>query len=498
MADKILCNTSISDLNNIVSNVQDKRISYPFDIKTEAKFSEATVSFNYDESVLNGVNPEDLGVLWFDVDNKQYILMDCTVDTTNKAVSFKTTHFSEYLLINKKAWFDAWRQEIDYGRKNDDSGKTQYYDIVLAIDSSGSMGWNDPDDLRKTAAKQFVNAFLSGDQGSVVDFDDSAIIKIHLTKNKEDIKAAIDTIDSSGETNIDIAVNTGINELLSLNAITDNSKIIVLLTDGQGTYSSTTTKRAQDNNVKVYTVGLSSGVDETLLGNIANDTGGKYYQIASSEDLLDAFKRVQDDTIGNTDTTDTDGDGLYDVMETTGFRAMTGEIITTDPYKADTDGDGLSDKEEIGKLTVPTFASTQIPFSSRPYYNMNSYPNKKDSDNDGYSDDIDSNPFVYDTTDEDSYYDNIANQPQFKYIFTTLQLTLEAAICLKNPEFISACLTDKEFQKFVEGLVKGMINGFVGTLKSEVTDIVDLIKLTFKASQTIQNAKLAAKEFAVL
>ena len=387
--------TGNAQSTTVVESVNDKsisndivgRLSYPFDIETEAKFSEAKVSFNYDESALNGTSPEDLGVLWFDVDNKQYVTMDSVVDTTNKTVSFNTTHFSEYLLINKKAWFDAWRQEISYGRKNDNSGKTQYYDLVLAIDSSGSMEWNDPNDLRKTAAKQFVEAFIPGDQGSVVDFDGSAIIKIHLTKNKDDIKAAIDTIDSDGTTNIDRAVNTSIDELLSSNALKDNSKIIVLLTDGQGDYYQSTTQRAISNNIKVYTVGLGSDVDEKLLGGIANDTEGKYYQIASSEDLLDAFKRVQDDTISTIDTTDTDGDGLYDVVETTGFRTMTGEIITTDPYNPDTDGDGLSDGEEAGEyiqvsnapvssdLATSTLSST-IAASAifGNYYNINSNP----------------------------------------------------------------------------------------------------------------------------
>jgi Mg-chelatase subunit ChlD len=467
------------------------RLSYPFDIKTEATFSEATVSFSYDESALGGVSTDDLGVLWFDVDNGQYVLMDSTVNTANKTVSFKTTHFSEYLLINKKAWFDAWRQEINYGRKNDNSGKTQYYDIVLAIDSSGSMSWNDPDNLRKTAAKQFVDSFLPGDQGSVVDFDNSAIIKIHLTKNKDDIKASIDTIDSDGGTNIDIAVNTGIDELLSSNATNDNSKIIVLLTDGEGDYYSSTTKRAQDNNIKVYTVSIGADVDESLLGNIANDTGGKYYQIASSEDLLDAFKRVQDDTIGTIDTTDTDGDGLYDIVETTGFRTLTGEIIKTDPYNPDTDGDELSDGEEAGEyivdsqsvstsaspyLAVSTLGSTLAvsaistmaygsssdPFATpfNNYYKLNSHPNKTDTDNDGYEDSEDVNPFVY-------------NSPE-------------------NQEFIADDMpVDQEiFWSFAWGVVSSIVNNGIDT----VADVSTVINYLFGGTEFAKFTYVSLKQ----
>ena len=405
--------TGNAQTSTIVENTYNKsistnvvgRVSYPFDIRTTSTFDQAIVTFNYDENALGDIDTEDLGILWFDEANKNYVLMDSTVDTNNKTISFTTTHFSEYLLINKSIWFDSWRKELNYGRQTDDNtGETQYYDIVLAIDSSASMRRNDPDDLRKVAAKQFIDAFLPEDQGAVVDFEKSADILIHLTKSKDDIKTAIDTIDSTGaSTNIDSAINAGIDELISSYSKDENQKIIILLTDGEGGYYSSTTQRAIDNQIKIYTVGLGSSVDKVLLKTIASATNGIYYQIASSDDLLDAFKRVQDDTIGEGDTIDTDGDGLPDIVETTGFRVITGEIIKTDPYNYDTDGDGLSDGEEAGILTFATFASTQIPFDSRPYYNMISYPNKKDSDNDGYNDDIDVNPFVFNTPDEQEF-----------------------------------------------------------------------------------------------
>lgn len=405
-------------LNKSISTNVVGRVSHPFDITTDSTFDEAVVTFNYDDTMLGDVSSEDLGVLWFDEENKVYVLMDSTVDVANSEVAFTTTHFSEYLLIDKKAWFDSWRTELNYGRNNGNTGETQYYDIVLAIDSSGSMGWNDPNDLRLVAAKQFVDAFLPGDQGAVVDFDGSAFIKVHLTKNKDEIKAAIDTIDSSGGTNIDVAVNTGIDELLSSNAIEDNAKIIILLTDGEGTYYSSTTQRAKDNNIKVFTIGLGYGVDEILLSTIATETNGKYYQITSSSDLLDAFKRVQDDTIGEINTTDTDGDGLYDVIETTGFKINTGEIIKTDPNNPDTDGDGLSDGEEAGEFIQAVSSNTDNIFSlssygygygqasiypNYDYYHINSYPNIKDSDYDGYEDDEDIQPLKYNTPEEQEF-----------------------------------------------------------------------------------------------
>jgi uncharacterized protein with von Willebrand factor type A (vWA) domain len=86
-----------------------------------------------------------------------------------KAVTFKTTHFSNYLLVDRKKWVDMWREEINY--RNPLDNQTRYYNIVLAIDSSGSVTTNDPSDLRKAAAKQFVDTFLPDNKGSVIDFD---------------------------------------------------------------------------------------------------------------------------------------------------------------------------------------------------------------------------------------------------------------------------------------------------------------------------------------
>ncbi|MCI5655707.1 MAG: hypothetical protein MR300_04575, partial [Ruminococcus sp.] len=93
-------------------------------------------------------------------------------------------------------------------------------------------------------------------------------------------------------------------------------------------------------------------------------------------------------------TTDTDGDGLPDIFETSGMRLSTGEIIYTDPLNADTDGDGLKDGEEI----IPQFkfvdsSSIGLPGGSCGiYFNMVSDPNMNDTDGDGISDKDDTAP----------------------------------------------------------------------------------------------------------
>ena len=54
-------------------------------------------------------------------------------------------------------------------------------DVVLVIDSSGSMAWNDPLDLRIDAAKNYVDKLKPDDRAAVVDMDDSATLLQGLT-----------------------------------------------------------------------------------------------------------------------------------------------------------------------------------------------------------------------------------------------------------------------------------------------------------------------------
>lgn len=156
----------------------------------------------------------------------------------------------------------------------------------------------------------------------------------------------------------------------------DHIPIVILLTDGQGSYSHSLTQRAADAGVTIFTIGLGTSVDGTLLRAIADGTGGQYFNVANASDLPDVFRRLGDGEGGA--GTDTDGDGLPDQMELDGIRLGTGRLITTDPNNADTDGDGLTDAEELER--VPT-----SPWGG-PYRNAASDPRSADRDNDGLSD----------------------------------------------------------------------------------------------------------------
>ena len=164
-------------------------------------------------------------------------------------------------------------------------------DIVLIIDSSGSMRDNDPRELRKEAAKHFIDLAESDIQIGVVDFDDRAKILAELTfatntpDGKSKLSNAVELIDAYGDTDIAKGLQKGF-EVLSTNSETFTArKAAVLLTDGVDNDPKTLDDyvgKYVANGWSVYTIGLdtSGQVDRDLLKQIADATlEGEYYPV---------------------------------------------------------------------------------------------------------------------------------------------------------------------------------------------------------------------------
>jgi hypothetical protein len=169
-------------------------------------------------------------------------------------------------------------------------------DVVTIIDSSGSMGWNDPQDKRLTAARSYVwTASQPGDYVAVVDFDSYARVASPLQRipeYKNVLLAAIDSIDSSGNTNIGLGVQTGCDVLMA-SQHPDLAKGAILLTDGVSTTPYADQHQCfVERDWKIYTFGFGDA-DELLLQDIALDTGGEYKHIDNVTQLPCEFARVR-------------------------------------------------------------------------------------------------------------------------------------------------------------------------------------------------------------
>ncbi len=169
-------------------------------------------------------------------------------------------------------------------------------DIALIIDSSGSMGSNDPGNKRLQASRFFVtSAAIQGDYVGIVDFDSSVRVATNpplqkLHENNTSVIAAINTINSSGGTNIGNGVQSGC-DILNLSDRSDYKKGAILLTDGVGSFSN------QDQCFKskgwpIFTFGFGQAND-TQLQQIAFNTGGRYKRVSNLNSLTCEFIRVR-------------------------------------------------------------------------------------------------------------------------------------------------------------------------------------------------------------
>ncbi|MFB2556773.1 VWA domain-containing protein [Herbiconiux liangxiaofengii] len=328
-------------------------VGTPVEVVADAPLDSGTLTLQFDPSTVpSGAN---LAVMHFDEVTGTYDQpVDQVIDSAAGVATATATTFSPFIIVDLNQFNEIWKNEIVVPREGD-GGSVQPIASILAIDSSGSMSSNDPQNLRLDAAKIFVDSLLTVDKASVVDFDDYARVLQSLTTDFVAVKAAIDLIDSSGGTDIGAAMQSGLDEL-DANAASDDGRVVVLLTDGDGYYDEALTQRATASKTTVYTVGLGSSTNTALLQGIADATGGKFFLVENADGLKDAYDRIG----GDLGKPDTDKDGLSDEAETNGWRTQRGNVYKTSPTLADTDGDGLSDGEEAGALISTKIGYTGI------------------------------------------------------------------------------------------------------------------------------------------
>ena len=209
--------------------------------------------------------------------------------------------------------------------------------VILAIDVSGSMGAEDvaPNrlDAAKAAAREFVVALPVSARIGVVAFSDEAVLVQPPVPERDEVLAAIDTLQIENGTAIGRAIFVSLqaafpdvrleNDSLESAAAgstvprepasrpdADAAVAVILLTDGQnsmGPHPMDVAPLAAERGVRVYTIGVGTpygeirdqrgfsamvGIDEDTLFKIAKLTGGDYFYASSALDLGNVYKRL--------------------------------------------------------------------------------------------------------------------------------------------------------------------------------------------------------------
>ena len=418
---------SLSVVENTDTNVLNRTIpgyiDSAYDFSVNGTFDSAELLFEFPKEYLNNKDFEP-AIYYYNTETQMLEELPTTVvDNCAKAT---VQHFSTYILLNKKEFDAVWSDDIEISDSKKDS-----INMAFVIDYSASMDENDPKYLRKELTKNFIDKLRNDkDKAAIIKFAAKAVKLTKLTSDKEKLYNAVNSItnnsgsscDSEAGTNGSDGIKNAIDLFKDTNSETE-SNYIVFMTDGEDTSVSydydELINTAIEKNIRIFTIGLGNA-NEELLKKIADKTNGKYYYATiadieddSSNSLNSVFADIQDETIDK--KTDTNNDGISDYLTKKicekELRLGTGaSVFNTATYEKiqendDYDGDGLKNGEELEVVEL----------GNKIYLKMHSYPDRKNSDSDSYSDyteakSLKTNPMVtemfYDKADMDYVTDN--------------------------------------------------------------------------------------------
>ncbi|MBT8304399.1 MAG: VWA domain-containing protein [Bacteroidia bacterium] len=200
---------------------------------------------------------------------------------------------------------------------------TRGIDIVMAIDVSASMLARDLQPNRLEALKAVAADFIKGrpnDRIGLVEYAGESFTKTPITSDKNIVLRSLNDIKYNtiieGGTAIGMGLATAVNRLKDSKAV---SKIIILLTDGVNNSGFIDPKIASElaleYGIKTYTIGLGTNgmalspiaikangtfqygrvqveIDEKLLKEIAQVTGGRYFRATDNRKLAEIYAEI--------------------------------------------------------------------------------------------------------------------------------------------------------------------------------------------------------------
>lgn len=227
---------------------------------------------------------------------------------------------SKYILLSALIIAMARPRSFTISQDQDDS---KGIDIMLSVDVSLSMLAKDLEPDRLTALKDIAKKFVAqrpGDRIGLVTYSGEAFTKVPVTS---DHAVVIDELDQLNP--LELQPGTAIGEGLSV-AVTHlrnskaKSKIIILMTDGVNTIENAMPTQvgaelARSSGIKVYSIGIGTNgyalmptqtdifgdlvfteaevkIDEPVLREIAQTTGGKYFRATSNESLQEIYDEI--------------------------------------------------------------------------------------------------------------------------------------------------------------------------------------------------------------
>ena len=199
---------------------------------------------------------------------------------------------------------------------------TEGIDIILSIDMSSSMLAKDLKPNRIEALKRVASHFIdqrASDRIGIVVYSGESYTKVPATTDKSVVLQALKDI-KQGEIDDGTAIGMGLGT--AINRLKDSktkSKIIILMTDGVNNTGVidplSAAELAKEYGIRVYTIGIGTNgkalspvaynpdgslqydmvpveIDESLLTQIAEATGGHYFRATDNQKLAQIYTEI--------------------------------------------------------------------------------------------------------------------------------------------------------------------------------------------------------------
>lgn len=242
--------------------------------------------------------------------------------TENRGIVFilSLLKFTKYIILSALIIAMARPRTFTISQNTDD---TKGIDIMLSIDVSLSMLARDLEPDRLTALQNIAKKFVENrpaDRIGLVTYSGEAFTKVPLTSDHAVLLEELDNLNP-----LELQPGTAIGEGLSVAAThlrhsKTKSKIIILMTDGVNTIENAMPAQvgaqlAKSNDIKVYSIGIGTNgyalmpthtdifgdlvfnevevkIDEPVLREIAQTTGGKYFRATSNDRLSEIYAEI--------------------------------------------------------------------------------------------------------------------------------------------------------------------------------------------------------------
>ena len=166
---------------------------------------------------------------------------------------------------------------------------------TLLVDTSSSVGGDGALTASKQAADAFIDKMNANDTAALISFNDQAQVVQSFTNDKTKLKAAVDGLKSGGSRAQFDAISQAAAQQGSAQAA---RRAIILVTDGADNASKIqmgdAIKAANDSKTPVFTIGVGTSLNKSVLDTIASSTSAQAIYVSSADQITQIFRNVSE------------------------------------------------------------------------------------------------------------------------------------------------------------------------------------------------------------